>query len=168
MVTDVGCDCWIFSRQSKIQKRPRRRKFKIGRLLSLFIRDSGAFGAQVKITVGYGGELGSLSGADLGGAELKLFAKYGMNSELVRHRRRGAQYGRAVGERIATVAERGCGAGAGDNLAGGDLVIIATFDQSADGDVTAYNLSASRRRVSKKPPGLACRQDRRARRSGRR
>ena len=56
----------------------------IATLFGLFIALHGvAFSAQVKITAGYGGELGYQAPIWVA-HELKLFAKHGMTSELVR------------------------------------------------------------------------------------
>jgi len=79
---------------------------------------------SVKITAGYGGELGYQ--APLWVAhELKLFAKHGMTSELVRI----AGGARSTAALLANALQLSQSAGVAPvqaNLAGGDLVIIAT------------------------------------------
>ena len=93
--------------------------------MGLFISLHGvAFGAQVKITAGYGGELGYQ--APLWVAhELKLFAKHGMTSELVRIAG-GARSTAALLANALQVSQSAGVAPVQANLAGGDLVIIAT------------------------------------------
>ena len=87
-----------------------------------------AFGAQVsgptKITVGYGGELGYQAPIWVA-HELKLFAKHGMTSELVRI----AGGARSTAALLANALQLSQSAGVAPvqaNLAGGDLTIIAT------------------------------------------
>jgi len=87
-----------------------------------------AFGAQVsgptKITVGYGGELGYQAPIWVA-HELKLFAKHGMTTELVRI----AGGARSTAALLANALQLSQSAGVAPvqaNLAGGDLTIIAT------------------------------------------
>ncbi|MGZ8533831.1 MAG: ABC transporter substrate-binding protein, partial [Candidatus Binatia bacterium] len=101
----------------------------IATLFGLFIAlHEVAFGAQVsgpvKITAGYGGELGYQAPIWLA-HELKLFAKHGMTSELVRI----AGGARSTAALLAIALQVSQSAGVAPvqaNLAGGDLVIIAT------------------------------------------
>ena len=97
----------------------------IATLFGLFIALHGvAFSAQVKITAGYGGELGYQAPIWVA-HELKLFAKHGMNSELVRI----AGGARSTAALLANALQLSQSAGVAPvqaNLAGGDLVIIAT------------------------------------------
>jgi NitT/TauT family transport system substrate-binding protein len=100
-------------------------------LISLYlvlVQHVGAFGAQVsgstKITAGYGGELGYQAPLWIA-HELKLFAKHGMTSELVRI----AGGARSTAALLANALQLSQSAGVAPvqaNLAGGDLVIIAT------------------------------------------
>jgi ABC-type nitrate/sulfonate/bicarbonate transport system substrate-binding protein len=81
-------------------------------------------GGPTKITVGYGGELGYQAPIWVA-HELKLFAKHGMNSELVRI----AGGARSTAALLANALQLSQSAGVAPvqaNLAGGDLVIIAT------------------------------------------
>ena len=81
-------------------------------------------GAPVKITVGYGGELGYQAPIWIA-HELKFFAKYGMTSELVRI----AGGARSTAALLANALQLSQSAGVAPvqaNLAGADLVIIAT------------------------------------------
>ena len=83
-----------------------------------------ALSAQVKITAGYGGELGYQAPIWVA-HELKLFAKHGMSSELVRI----AGGARSTAALLANALQLSQSAGVAPvqaNLAGGDLVIIAT------------------------------------------
>ena len=87
-----------------------------------------SFSAQVsgatKITAGYGGELGYQAPIWLA-HELKLFAKHGMTSELVRIAG-GARSTAALLANALQVSQSAGVAPVQANLAGGDLVIIAT------------------------------------------
>jgi ABC-type nitrate/sulfonate/bicarbonate transport system substrate-binding protein len=86
----------------------------------LFAAQSG----PTKITVGYGGELGYQAPIWVA-HELKLFAKYGMTSELVRI----AGGARSTAALLANALQLSQSAGVAPvqaNLAGGDLTIIAT------------------------------------------
>jgi NitT/TauT family transport system substrate-binding protein len=81
-------------------------------------------GAPTKITVGYGGELGYQAPIWIA-HELKLFTKYGMTSELVRI----AGGARSTAALLSDALQLSQSAGVAPvqaNLAGGDLVIIAT------------------------------------------
>ena len=103
------------------------------RILSLFVLIStflasfsfaAQSGAPVKITVGYGGELGYQAPIWIA-HELKFFAKYGMTSELVRI----AGGARSTAALLANALQLSQSAGVAPvqaNLAGADLVIIAT------------------------------------------
>ena len=87
-----------------------------------------SFSAQVsgvtKITAGYGGELGYQAPIWLA-HDLKLFAKHGMTSELVRIAG-GARSTAALLANALQVSQSAGVAPVQANLAGGDLVIIAT------------------------------------------
>lgn len=102
----------------------------IATLFGLFIilAQGAAIGAQIsgttKITVGYGGELGYQAPIWIA-HELKFFAKHGMISELVRI----AGGARSTAALLANALQLSQSAGVAPvqaNLAGGDLVIIAT------------------------------------------
>src|SRR6185436_15955521 len=85
---------------------------------------AGQSGAPVKITIGYGGELGYQAPIWIA-HELKFFAKYGMISELVRI----AGGARSTAALLANALQLSQSAGVAPvqaNLAGADLVIIAT------------------------------------------
>ncbi|MSP40798.1 MAG: ABC transporter substrate-binding protein [Deltaproteobacteria bacterium] len=93
-------------------------------LLVVLVPHGIAFSAQVKITAGYGGELGYQAPIWVA-HELKLFAKHGMTSELVRI----AGGARSTAALLANALQLSQSAGVAPvqaNLAGGDLVIIAT------------------------------------------
>ncbi len=106
------------------------RKFLIALFGLFFVLASNAvsFSAQVsgitKITAGYGGELGYQAPIWLA-HELKLFAKHGMTSELVRIAG-GARSTAALLANALQVSQSAGVAPVQANLAGGDLVIIAT------------------------------------------
>ena len=93
-------------------------------LLVVLAFHEGAFGAQVKITAGYGGELGYQAPIWVA-HELRLFAKHGMTSELVRIAG-GARSTAALLANALQVSQSAGVAPVQANLAGGDLVIIAT------------------------------------------
>ncbi len=95
----------------------------IGLFIALAL-DGGAFAAQIKITAGYGGELGYQAPLWLA-HELKLFAKHDMTSELVRIAG-GARSTAALLANALQVSQSAGVAPVQANLAGGDLVIIAT------------------------------------------
>src|SRR6185436_11295125 len=85
---------------------------------------AGQSGAPVKITIGYGGELGYQAPIWIA-HEMKFFGKYGMTSELVRI----AGGARSTAALLANALQLSQSAGVAPvqaNLAGGDLVIIAT------------------------------------------
>src|ERR1044071_769465 len=85
---------------------------------------AGQSGAPVKITIGYGGELGYQAPIWIA-HEMKFFAKYGMTSELVRI----AGGARSTAALLANALQLSQSAGVAPvqaNLAGADLVIIAT------------------------------------------
>lgn len=84
----------------------------------------GQAGAPTKITAGYGGELGYQAPIWVA-HELKLFAKHGMTSELVRIAG-GARSTAALLANALQVSQSAGVAPVQANLAGGDLVIIAT------------------------------------------
>ncbi len=92
-----------------------------------------AFGAQVsgsvKVTAGYGGELGYQAPIWVA-HELKLFAKHGMTSELVRIAG-GARSTAALLANALQVSQSAGVAPVQATLAGGDLVIIATSTNRA-------------------------------------
>ena len=106
------------------------RKFLITLFGLFFVLASNAvsYSAQVsgvtKITAGYGGELGYQAPIWLA-HELKLFAKHGMTSELVRIAG-GARSTAALLANALQVSQSAGVAPVQANLAGGDLVIIAT------------------------------------------
>lgn len=85
---------------------------------------AGQSGAPVKITIGYGGELGYQAPIWIA-HEMKFFGKYGMTSELVRI----AGGARSTAALLANALQLSQSAGVAPvqaNLAGADLVIIAT------------------------------------------
>ena len=85
---------------------------------------AGQAGLPTKITAGYGGELGYQAPLWIA-HELKFFAKHGMTSELVRI----AGGARSTAALLANALQLSQSAGVAPvqaNLAGGDLVIIAT------------------------------------------